>query len=70
MAPPTQPVTRPTKTDLQQACPEPTLQTRPVVVHQGRTPETENEGMKGGRGGGGGGGRGIKGDVGVEKGEP
>ena len=34
--------------------PKPTLRTRPWVAHQGRTPETEEKGTKGGRERGGG----------------
>ena len=42
---------------------KPALRTRLLVVHQSRTPETEDKGMKGGKGGGGGGERGCKGGV-------
>ena len=38
---------------IQQACPKPALRTRLVLVHQSRTPETEDKGMEGGKGGGG-----------------
>ena len=52
-----------TTVDSRMRHPDPTLRTRPKVVHLGRTPETEEKGIKKGERGGGGA-KGYKGGVG------